>query len=135
MTPPELESLVAREVAKLPRPRAPRSLVPRVLAAVGHRRGEPWHRRGWRAWPTTLKFATGVLCVGFGWLAPYAWDSMEFALAHEAVVAAGALWRLLVQPVAVYLAAFGAAMVVASAMCLAALTFMLRDGGPNHEAL
>ena len=73
--------------------------------------------------------------MGFGWLTPYAWDSMEFALAHEVVVAAGALWRLLVQPVAVYLAAFGAAMVVASAMCLAALTFMLRDGGPNHEAL
>ncbi|MDE0264151.1 MAG: hypothetical protein OXJ37_17230 [Bryobacterales bacterium] len=60
---------------------------------------------------------------------------MEFALAHEAVVAAGALWRLLVQPAAVYLAAIGAALVVASAMCLAALTFMLREGGPNHEAL
>ena len=135
MTPPELESLVAREVAKLPRPRAPRSLVPRVLAAVGHRRGEPWHRRGLSAWPTTLKFATGVFCVGVGWLVPYAWDSIEFALTHEAVVVAGALWRLLVQPVAVYLAAIGAAMVVASAMCLAALAFMLRDGGPNHEAL
>lgn len=135
MTPAELESLFAREVAKLPRPRAPRSLVPHVLAAIQHRRGEPWHRRGWRAWPATLKFATAVLCVGFGWLAPYAWDSMEFALAHEAVVAAGALWRLLVQPAAVYLAAIGAALVVASAMCLAALTFMLREGGPNHEAL
>ena len=134
MTSAELESLVAREVAKLPRPRAPRSLVPRVLAAVRHRRVEPWHRRGWRAWPATLKFATGVLCVGFGWLAPYAWDSMEFALAHEAVVAAGVLWRLLVQPVAVYLAALGAAMVVASAMCLAALTFVLREGGTSHEA-
>jgi hypothetical protein len=59
---------------------------------------------------------------------------MEFALAHEVVVAAGTLWRVLVQPVAVYLAALGAAMVVASAMGLAALTFMLRDGGPKHEA-
>ena len=135
MTPVELESLFAREVAKLPCPRAPGSLIPRVLAAIRHRKGEPWHRRGWRVWPATLKFATGVLCVGFGWLAPYAWDSMEFALAHEAVVAAGALWRLLVQPAAVYLAAIGAALVVASAMCLAALTFMLREGGPNHEVL
>ena len=134
MTPAELESLVAREVAKLPRPRAPKSLVPRVLAAAGHRRRESWHRRGWRAWPATLKFATAVLCAGFGWLAPYAWDSMEFALAHEVVVTAGTLWRVLVQPVAVYLAALGAAMVVASAVGLAALTFMLRDGGPKHEA-
>lgn len=134
MTPAELESLVAREVAKLPRPRAPRSLVPRVLAAVRHRRGEPWHRRGWRAWPATLKFATAVLCVGFGWLAPYAWDSMELALSHEVVVTAGAMWRLLVQPAAAYLAALGAALVVASAMCLAALAFILREGGPNHEA-
>ena len=134
MTPAELESLVAREVAKLPRPRAPRSLVPRVLAAVEQLRGEPWHRRGWRAWPATLKFAAGVLCVGFGWLAPYAWDSMELALSHEVVVTAGAMWRLLVQPAAAYLAALGAALVVASAMCLAALAFILREGGPNHEA-
>ncbi len=134
MTPAELESLVAREVAKLPRPRAPKSLLPRVLAAVGQLRGEPWHRRGWRAWPAALKFATGVLCVGFGWLAPYAWDSMELALSHEVVVTAGAMWRLLVQPASAYLAALGAALVVASAMCLAALAFILREGGPNHEA-
>lgn len=135
MTPVELEALVDRELARLPRPMAPPSLVPRILSAVRQSQGEPWHRRPWRAWPATLKFATAVLCVGFGWLAPYAWDSMEFALVHEAAVVASAVWRLLVQPVAAYLAAIGAAMVVATAMCLAALTFMLRDGGPNHEAL
>ena len=134
MTPAELEFWFSREAAKLPRPTAPRQLVPRVLAAVRHRRGEPWHRRGWRAWPATLRLAAGVLCVGIGWLAPYAWDSMEIALGHEVLVAAGTVWRLLVQPAAIFLAALGAALVVASAMCLAGLTLMLRDGGPNREA-
>ena len=134
MTPAELESLFARHAARLPRPRAPQSLLPRVLASIRHRPAEPWHRRGWRAWPAALQLAAVALCAGLGPLALYMSDLMEFAFAHEVLVAVGALWRLLVQPVAVYLAAFGVTLAAASAMCVAALKFLLTERGANHEA-
>ena len=134
MTPAELESRVGRELARLPRPRAPKSLAPRILAAISQRDREPWHRRPWRTWPPTSKLATGVLCACISWLGIDAWHAIEFVDLPEVVVAAGALWRLVVQPASVYLAALGAAMVLASAACCTALSLMLRQGGPNHEA-
>ena len=134
MTPAELESLVNRELARLPRPTAPPWLAPRILAAISQRHREPWHRRPWRTWPPTLKLATGVLCACIVWLGTDAWRAIEFVDPPEVVLAAGALWRLVVQPASVYLAALGLAMVVASAACCTALSLMLRQGGPNHEA-
>ena len=135
MTPIELESFVDRELAKLPRPMAPASLVPRILSAVRQSQGEPWHRRPWRAWPVASRIATGLICAGLALLVPYAWDAITAAAPSDVLVAAGAVWRIVVQPAAIYLAAIGVAMFVATAMCCAALALVLRQGGPNYEAL
>ena len=134
MTPVELEASVDRELARLPRPKAPPSLIPRILSAVRQSRQEPWHRRPWRAWPVTSRLAAGLLCVGLALVAPYAWGAIA-AARPDVLVAAGAVWRIVVQPAAVYLAAIGAAMFVATAMCCAALALVLRQGGPSYEAL
>ena len=47
MDPDELASLIDRELRDLPGPRAPRSLLPRVLEAVAEAR-RPWYARAWR---------------------------------------------------------------------------------------
>jgi hypothetical protein len=46
----DLERLVDERLSRLPVPRAPRTLLPRVMAAVA-RAGRPWYQRDWRAWP------------------------------------------------------------------------------------
>lgn len=135
MTPVELEAFVERELARLPRPKAPPSLVPRILSAVGQSPGEPWHRRPWRTWPVTLRLAAGLLCAGLALVVPYAWDVIAAAAPPDVLVAAGAVWRIVVQPAAIYLAAIGVVMFVATAMCCTALALVLRQGGPNYEAL
>jgi len=68
-------------------------------------------------------------------LAAYAWDAITAAAPPDVLVAAGGVWRIVVQPAAIYLAAIGVAMFVATAMGCTALALVLRQGGPNYEAL
>lgn len=135
MTPVELEAFVDRELAKLPRPKAPPSLVPRILSALRQSQAEPWHRLPWRAWPVSSRLAAGLLCAALASLVPFALDAIAAATPSDVLVAARAVWRIVVQPAAIYLAAFGVAMVVATATFCTALALVLRQGGPNHEAL
>ena len=51
----DLERLVDRELKRLPQPRAPRSLLPRVMAAVAEPRPLKWYSRPWLAWPWALQ--------------------------------------------------------------------------------
>jgi len=51
MHPVDLERLVGRELRQLPEPRAPHTLLPRVLAAVQEWTLRPWYARAWLAWP------------------------------------------------------------------------------------
>ncbi|MDE2894058.1 MAG: hypothetical protein OXN87_01510 [Chloroflexota bacterium] len=66
---------------------------------------------------------------------PHAWNVITAEAPPDVLVAAGAVWRIVVQPAAIYLAAIGVAMFVATAMCCTALALLLRQGGPNYEAL
>ena len=50
----ELEALVDRELRRLPPPRAPHTLLPRVMAAVEAWAQRPWYTRAWFAWPARL---------------------------------------------------------------------------------
>ncbi len=50
-TPEDLERIVGRALAALPEPRAPRTLLPRVMTAV-RLAARPWYERGWRTWPS-----------------------------------------------------------------------------------
>lgn len=60
----ELEHLIDRELRDLPAPRAPRTLLLRVMAAAAEAR-RPWYARAWRTWPVGLRAASVVLCLVF----------------------------------------------------------------------
>ena len=51
MTPDELEQRTDRRLRALPLPRAPHTLVPRVMEAVRILAGRPWYARTWFTWP------------------------------------------------------------------------------------
>lgn len=56
----DLERLIDRELKALPAPRAPRTLLPRVMAAVDASRNRPWYSRAWLAWPIGWQVASVV---------------------------------------------------------------------------
>ena len=51
MHPADLEALVRNAISELPQPRAPHSLLPRVLATVNAWSRQPWYARAWFTWP------------------------------------------------------------------------------------
>ena len=56
----ELEALVDRELRRLPLPRAPHTLLPRVMAAVEAWAQRPWYTRAWFAWPAGWRLVSLV---------------------------------------------------------------------------
>ena len=72
MDPAELERLTDRALRTLPTPRAPRTLLPRVLAAVAAEAARPWYGRAWLSWPLHWQLVSGgvaALIVGAASLA------------------------------------------------------------------
>ena len=63
----KLEDRIHQELRSLPNLKAPRTLGPRVLAAIAARRAAPWFRRTWAEWPfgvRALFFAFGLIALG-----------------------------------------------------------------------
>src|SRR5258706_15102749 len=60
MHPVDLETLVDRELRQLPAPRAPHTLLPRVLAAVQQWSQRPWYTRAWFTWPAAAQIASAA---------------------------------------------------------------------------
>lgn len=58
MEPADLERLIDRELKALPAPRAPQTLLPRVMAASEALARQPWYRRAWFTWPVGWRIAT-----------------------------------------------------------------------------
>ena len=141
MRPDDLGERVHRELTQLPAPRAPRTLLPRVLAAI-QREPRPWYGLPWVRWPGVWQglsvAALGGLVLGFSLVSPgidadvvgevtlrtNAWTGE--ALAH--VRAARVLWRVLLEPYMVPLFALVTVMCAASAVFGGALTNVLREG-------
>jgi hypothetical protein len=147
----ELEQLIDRELRDLPSPRAPRSLVPRVMAAVAEAR-RPWYARAWRTWPVGVRAASVVLC-----LAALAGIALSLPAVQAAVVARSApvvghaitdvwqlvartvdaqraaeiVWRVVISPVASVALLPILAMLVASLACGAALGRLAFGGTPQ----
>ena len=61
MDPADLERLIDRELRALPAPRAPRSLLARVMAAVEVEAERPWYARAWLTWPAGWQIASALL--------------------------------------------------------------------------
>jgi hypothetical protein len=64
MDPGDLERLIDRELRALPLPRAPRALLPRVMAAVDDRAQRPWYTRAWLQWPVGWQLASALVLLG-----------------------------------------------------------------------
>lgn len=134
MQPIDLETIVDRELRQLPVPRAPLTLLPRVLAAVQEWSRRPWYARAWFTWPAPAQIASVaalfLIIVGVAVLIATAQMAVGDVLARtltglapiaqraEATInAARVVWRALVEPLVVY--AFGLVML----MCLACAAF------------
>jgi len=154
MTPSDLERELHDALRRLPSPRAPRSLTPRVMAAVRARRETPWFARPMTTWPLALQaltialavvplavlgvwvFGGGVLQNGtaaLGLPRPAAWSQGLPPVVRQAMEQASTvlvLWRLFFGPVLVYAAAFAVAVGGVFAVCAAALTWVVRGRAP-----
>ena len=60
MDPADLERLIAGELRRLPVPRAPLALLPRVMAAVEETAARRWYSRAWLTWPIGWRFASAI---------------------------------------------------------------------------
>ena len=141
----DLEVVTSRELRQLPAPRAPHTLLPRVLAAVNRWTLRPWYERAWFTWPLGWQIASAValalVVVESGMLlsgaraaavatvSTFAAPAMgEVAgVTGRAVMAANAaavLWRAIGQPVVPYVFALVMLMCLACAAFGAALTYI-----------
>jgi hypothetical protein len=132
----DLERLVAEELKALPSPRAPRTLLPRVMAAVGAWASRPWYTRTWFTWPVAWQVASvsllALLVAGGLTLMPSADAAAGEVVSHLLPTAPGDLsiaasradaalnagrvvWRALLEPLAVYAFSLVALMAVACA--------------------
>lgn len=138
----ELERLVGRHLRALTAPSAPRTLLPRVLAAARAWSERPWYRREWLTWPLGWQLGSAALLLlsmvgGFGLMpaiqsliadatASFAsmieFDLPRFAAGlHVSASAIRVIWRALVQPFLPYAFVLVALMSAASATVAIAL--------------
>jgi hypothetical protein len=154
MDPAELERLASRAFDRLPEPRAPRTFLARVMAAVALEARRPWYRRAWRTWPAawqaTSAAALIILAAGGVLLVPGVFANVREALAMVSMPvpspldgpvrtlaavwdAAAVVWRLVVQPVAPYLALFVLVMSMACVAFGTALDRVVALGGATKS--
>ena len=136
MDPVDLDDRLDRELKALPRPRAPRTLLPRVLEMTVDR-PQSAAASGWSTWPLAwrLAFMVAVLAVfGGGYLmasAPPEGVSSAAERAGEVATVARVFWEVMAQPVATYLFVLGISLALACALAWAALEAAL--GGASHR--
>lgn len=90
MEPHDLERLIDRELKRLAVPRAPSTLLPRVLDAAARRSVRPW-ARPWIAWPRTWQLASvmalALMVAALAWW----WPSIASGVASAAPAALSAI--------------------------------------------
>ena len=142
----DLESFIDRKLAELPAPRAPRALLPRIMAEVRRTVRSPWREWPWFGWPRPrpavgLVALTALILMG-GLLVDWTWDGrvgstwgLLLATAEEAAGGARAmvhearvLWRVLLEPIAAYLVLWVGCMWVFLALLWEALRSVLWEG-------
>lgn len=137
MDPAELERLLDRELKALPGPRAPESLLPRVMAAVARPAESTAAPSGWFTWPLSWRLASAAAVIAFAAgvarlvLSPPARVSQGAQAAGETIAIVRVLWDLVVQPAAGYVFVLGIALALACAAAWAALEVAL--GGASQS--
>lgn len=123
-----------RALSELPAPRAPRTLLPRVLAAtVDNPAAQP---TGWLTWPLAWQVASVaalVLALGGAWMfaaAPPQQVTRAAGTAGEVATLLRVFWDVLFQPVATYILVLGISLALACALAWAALEAAL--GGASR---
>ncbi len=99
----DTEARIDRELKALPDLEAPRTLAPRVMAAIALRESASWYRRPWQQWPYALRVASlSVLILAFGVFCFAAWQLTKAAGYTEAAAevrdlfsGVGFIWRIL----------------------------------------
>jgi len=121
----DLQAIVDRELRQLPAPRAPQTLLPRVMAAVDAWARRPWYARAWFTWPLGWQAAS----VGALILVIYAtWHPPAPPASVVAATSAGrALWDALILPLLPYVAAVVILMCLACAAVGVALNYVLLE--------
>lgn len=136
MDPVDLDARLDHELHDLPAPRAPRTLLPRILAATVERAPQ-LQPTGWFTWPLAWRIASVVLLLAAGggaWMlfaAPPAPVSHAAETAGEIATVARVLWDVMAQPIASYLFVLGISLALACALAWAALEAAL--GGASHR--
>ena len=128
MKPSDTDTALSRMLAGLPAPKAPRTLLPRVMAAVRREQRKTWYLHPWSSWPRRHQIASLAVSVALAWILSSAWSRGVPGDSAEAIGAARVLWQVLVGPAAVYLAALAGAMGAASLVFCAALSRILQEG-------
>lgn len=136
MNPDDLERLAHRQLQRLPAPRAPHTLLPRIMAAVQTMPARPWYTRAWFTWPVGWQAASVAALIlfvaGAVLLGPRVQATASSVIAGVGIFAGGVsgaapvetttnsariLWRTLLEPLATY------ALVVVVLMFLACAVF------------
>ncbi len=98
-----LEIQVDQALKALPELQAPRTLMPRVLAALAARAAVPWYRQPWPAWPlgwrvaalTFLLASFGCLCLASFQLTRAAGFTLALQELAQSLSWLGSLWNVL----------------------------------------
>jgi hypothetical protein len=149
----DLEQLIDRELKQLPTPPAPRTLLPRVLAATVHRKPAPWYARPWVTWPRGWQIASVVVFVAIGVSlsifmptvqhvagnipSRFAGSAPGRIAAVAAIVAEGAtlvrvFWQVMLEPVAFYLLILAVSLSLACAAVWTALERVALGGASQQ---
>lgn len=136
MDPADLDARLDRELRGLPAPRAPRTLLPRVLAATANRAPQA-AATGWFTWPLGWRIVSVAFVAALAAVASFLFSSPPQSLSHAAETAGDAatvarvLWQVVAQPVASYLFILGISLALACVLAWAALEAAL--GGASHR--
>jgi hypothetical protein len=60
----DLERQIDRQLRALQTPRAPRTLLPRIMAAVEETARRPWYTRAWLQWPIAWQMTSALVLIG-----------------------------------------------------------------------
>ena len=146
----DLQQLLERELKQLPTPRAPESLLPRVLAATVHP-GSAKPYGGWLAWPRAWQVVSAaalIALVAGAWMlwplvgpADFLWRTAPetpapvitlVRNAGETATVVRVLWQVLVQPVATYILVLAISLALACAVLWTAVE-RLALGGATYR--